>query len=181
MLKEWILRPAPSPKTLLNPQGSPWALWVCSSSWIWEQTSPKLWQQETSSFSVSIKLLAQVVLRLPQEMGFVLREHVEVRKSGTFLGSGTSSLGPWASAVGTACRHHGDAHSPSARRHQEPQSPNSLAGLSMQQLTAPWGFLGGPGGKECRRHKRLRFNPWVGKIPGRRAWQSTPVFLPGES
>ena len=22
---------------------------------------------------------------------------------------------------------------------------------------------------------------WVGKIPWRRAWQSTPVFLPGES
>ena len=26
-----------------------------------------------------------------------------------------------------------------------------------------------------------RFNPWVGKIPRRRAWQPTPVFLPGES
>ena len=26
-----------------------------------------------------------------------------------------------------------------------------------------------------------RFNPWVRKIPRRRAWQSTPVFLPGES
>ena len=26
-----------------------------------------------------------------------------------------------------------------------------------------------------------RFDPWVGKIPWRRAWQSTPVFLPGES
>ena len=25
------------------------------------------------------------------------------------------------------------------------------------------------------------FIPWVGKIPWRRAWQSTPVFLPGES
>ena len=25
------------------------------------------------------------------------------------------------------------------------------------------------------------FVPWVGKIPWRRAWQSTPVFLPGES
>ena len=25
------------------------------------------------------------------------------------------------------------------------------------------------------------FNPWVGKIPWRRAWQLTPVFLPGES
>ena len=27
----------------------------------------------------------------------------------------------------------------------------------------------------------LRFNPWVGKIPWRRPWQPTPVFLPGES
>ena len=26
-----------------------------------------------------------------------------------------------------------------------------------------------------------RFDPWVRKIPWRRAWQSTPVFLPGES
>ena len=25
------------------------------------------------------------------------------------------------------------------------------------------------------------FNPWVGKIPWRREWQYTPVFLPGES
>ena len=25
------------------------------------------------------------------------------------------------------------------------------------------------------------FDPWVGKIPGRREWQPTPVFLPGES
>jgi len=31
------------------------------------------------------------------------------------------------------------------------------------------------------RHKRCRFNPWVRKIPLRRAWQPTPVFLPGES
>ena len=29
--------------------------------------------------------------------------------------------------------------------------------------------------------KRVRLNPWVGKIPWRRAWQPTPVFLPGES
>ena len=25
-----------------------------------------------------------------------------------------------------------------------------------------------------------RFDPWVGKIPWRREWQPTPVFLPGE-
>ena len=28
---------------------------------------------------------------------------------------------------------------------------------------------------------RHRFDAWVGKIPWRRAWQPTPVFLPGES
>ena len=37
------------------------------------------------------------------------------------------------------------------------------------------GFPGGTNGKEpacqCRRHKRCRFHPWVGKIPCRRAWQ----------
>ena len=27
---------------------------------------------------------------------------------------------------------------------------------------------------------RCRFNPWVRKIPWRRKWQPTPVFLPGE-
>ena len=46
-------------------------------------------------------------------------------------------------------------------------------------------FPGGTSGKEptcpCRRHKRRGFNPWVRKIPWRRAWQPTPVFLPGES
>ena len=31
---------------------------------------------------------------------------------------------------------------------------------------------------QCR---RPGLNPWVGKIPWRRAWQPTPVFLPGES
>ena len=31
---------------------------------------------------------------------------------------------------------------------------------------------------QCRRH---RFHFWVGKIPWRRKWQPTPVFLPGES
>ena len=29
--------------------------------------------------------------------------------------------------------------------------------------------------------KRCAFNPWVGKILQRRAWQPTPVFLPRES
>ena len=29
--------------------------------------------------------------------------------------------------------------------------------------------------------KGCRFNPWVRMTPWRRAWQPTPVFLPGES
>ena len=29
--------------------------------------------------------------------------------------------------------------------------------------------------------RRPRFDPWIGKIPWRRKWQPTAVFLPGES
>jgi len=47
------------------------------------------------------------------------------------------------------------------------------------------GFTGGASGKElacqCMRRKRHGFDPWVGKIPWRRSWQHTPVFMPGES
>ena len=46
-------------------------------------------------------------------------------------------------------------------------------------------FSSSPSGKQpvcqCRRQKRHRFNPWVWKMPWRRKWQPTPVFLPGES
>ena len=45
-------------------------------------------------------------------------------------------------------------------------------------------FPGGASGKEstcqCKRCKRHRFNPWVRKIPWRRKWQPTSVFLPGK-
>ncbi|XP_070145515.1 uncharacterized protein [Ovis canadensis] len=55
---------------------------------------------------------------------------------------------------------------------------NSLSALSI------YGFPGGTNGTgstcQCRRCKRCRFDPWVGKIPWRRKWQPTPVFLPGE-
>ena len=47
-----------------------------------------------------------------------------------------------------------------------------------RKIKANEGFPGGASGKEptcrCRRHKRCRFNPWVGKIPWRRKWQPTP-------
>ena len=61
----------------------------------------------------------------------------------------------------------------------EPFSPFST------QSYVRWGFPCGTSGKEstcqCRRCKRHGFNPWVGKIPWRKKWQPTPVFLPAES
>ena len=55
--------------------------------------------------------------------------------------------------------------------------PNMTTGKSIALtrgcLCCNLGFPGGPSGKEpayqCRRHKRLRFDPWVGKTPRRRA------------
>ena len=35
--------------------------------------------------------------------------------------------------------------------------------------------------KNHLQYGRPGFNPWVGKIPWKRTWQPTPVFLPGES
>ena len=47
------------------------------------------------------------------------------------------------------------------------------------------GFPGGVSGKEpscqSRRCKTHGFNPQVRKIPWRRAWQPTPVLLPGKA
>ena len=33
----------------------------------------------------------------------------------------------------------------------------------------------------CQRHSIHGFDPWIGKIPWRRAWQPIPIFLPGDS
>ena len=45
--------------------------------------------------------------------------------------------------------------------------------------------MGVSSGKElacqCRRCKRCRFDPWFRKVPWRRAWQPTQIFLPRES
>ena len=42
-------------------------------------------------------------------------------------------------------------------------------------------FSGASDGKESACNAGdLGFNPWFGKIPWRREWQPTPIFLPGE-
>ena len=71
----------------------------------------------------------------------------------------------------------------------------TVASLSPQRWKTSWcpcillrtkkGFPSSTSGKktacQCRRLKRCVFSPWVGKIPWKRAWQSTLVLLPGES
>ena len=45
-------------------------------------------------------------------------------------------------------------------------------------LGLPWWLCGREPACQCGRHG---FDPFAGKIPWRRGWQPTPVFLPGES
>ena len=54
--------------------------------------------------------------------------------------------------------------------------------LGLNGLSLLWGFPGGLGGKESVCHAGdPGLIPGSGKIPWRREWLPTPVFLPGES
>ena len=53
--------------------------------------------------------------------------------------------------------------------------------VTKEEVRGRWGFLGGSAVKNPSVSGRHGFDPWVGKIPWRRAWQPTPVFLPGKS
>ena len=57
--------------------------------------------------------------------------------------------------------------------------------LFLEYLSSFPTIVGSPGGPVlkniCLQCKKPGFDPWVGKIPWRRAWQPTPIFLPGKS
>ena len=53
--------------------------------------------------------------------------------------------------------------------------PTVASCIIMKDLGFPGGSDGKDSAPQCGRH---RFDPWVGKIPWRREWQPTPVFLP---
>ena len=65
------------------------------------------------------------------------------------------------------------------------KQPSVSLRLSLMVTKHPVGLSRWHTGKEstcpCRRHGRCRFDSWVRKIPWRRKWQPTTVFLPGES
>ena len=52
--------------------------------------------------------------------------------------------------------------------------PNPILGTESQIKTV--GASGKESACQYRRHKRCRFDPWVGKIPWKWIWQPTPVF-----
>ena len=80
---------------------------------------------------------------------------------------------------------NGCGHLPPASLHYSPPPPLGFRFFLPKQ--PEWSCLirDYPGGPvvETPHSQRGRpgFNPWVGKIPWRRAWQPTPVFLPGKS
>ena len=55
--------------------------------------------------------------------------------------------------------------------------------LNKTALSIWLGFSTATSGKEpacqCRRLNRCRFDPWARKSPWMRAWQHTPIFIPG--
>ena len=50
-------------------------------------------------------------------------------------------------------------------------------GLHWASLVAPWKRIS----LQCKRCRKHWFDPWIRKIPWRRKWQPTPVFLPRKS
>ena len=66
--------------------------------------------------------------------------------------------------------------------------PETEKALSAPNLQADFGvlflslsFSGDSVVKNPPANRRGGFDPWVGKIPWRREWQPTPIFLPGKS
>jgi len=52
-----------------------------------------------------------------------------------------------------------------------------LKKLLLLKIGLPWWLSCKESACQCRRYG---FNPWVGKIPWKKKWEPTPVFLPGE-
>ena len=57
---------------------------------------------------------------------------------------------------------------------------DTVLGMSFH-LVCGWGFPGSSAEKNLSAMQETRLDPWVGKIPWRRKWQPTPLFLPGKS
>ena len=77
---------------------------------------------------------------------------------------------------------HTHTHTHTQEEWKEPQTMHTSITNSLCSIWVP--FPGSSNGKEstcpCRRCRICGFDSWAGKVPWRRAWQSSLVFLPGE-
>ena len=82
----------------------------------------------------------------------------------------------------------GHSHSTPVSRHHSPLSlvtwkmpcgPSLEKEVPSHVKGLPTRYSGKESTWQCRRCKRHGFDPWVQKIPWRRKWKPTPVFLPG--
>ena len=62
-----------------------------------------------------------------------------------------------------------------------PKSPNSSIITTTVSFKKNVGFPGDSDSKDSACNAGNGFNPWVGMIPWRKKYQSSPVFLPGKS
>ena len=60
-------------------------------------------------------------------------------------------------------------------------NPSMQLGRNTMRKWLPGWYSGKESICQCRRLRRPEFDSWVGKIPWRRKWQPTPVFLPWKS
>ena len=122
-----------------------------------------------------------VVYQAPQSMEFSRQEYwsgLPFPSPGDLPNPGIKPRSPTLQADALLSEPPGKPHIPATRE------------LIFRITTAIPGFPGDASGKKKKkkkppvsagRCKRRGFDPWVGKIPLRRAWQPTLVFLPGKS
>ena len=137
----------------------PWKIWVFSLiqgifPWLWDLFGPIL-QRHLASLSVS----AVVVWELVQVWGL---------DSGLLFYLVSWSTSCW--FILDLCWLYIKQYSWWPLIH-----PSSRV---MLYESSPWRLRWSRTHLQCRRPK---FDPWIGKIPWRRRWKSTPVFLPEKS
>ena len=70
------------------------------------------------------------------------------------------------------------------------QEPSGLPSMGSHRVRHDWSDLAAVAAAscandkesafQCKRDKRCSFDPWVGRIPWKRKWQPTLLFLPGK-
>ena len=108
----------------------------------------------------------------------------DIRDAGSVPGSGRSPGGGHGNPLQDSCWRIPRMEEPGGLQSMGSQKVGTTERLYCHFQCIIWSFLGGASGKElvcqCRRCKRCGFNPWVRKIPWRRAGQLTRVLLHGK-